>query len=75
MVPGTDKLLKASEEFMYKTQEKMDEMTSDIGDDFLRLLGEIMMEEEPMNQVTTSLLTKWCKILMRLTSTSLNIKF
>ena len=56
IVPGTNKLLKASEELIHKTEEKMDAMTQDIQDDFLRLLAEIEMEEEPMNQVTRLIL-------------------
>ena len=36
---------------MQKTEEKMDEMASDMEDDFLRLLQELQLEE-PVNQVS-----------------------
>ena len=46
IIPGTDKLLKASEKFVHQTQEEMDKMTSDIEQDFLRLLEELQLENE-----------------------------
>ena len=58
IIPGTDKLLKASEEFVHQTQEKMNKMTSEIEEDFLRLLEELQLEDE--DEVPHSL---WIELL------------
>ncbi len=56
VVPGTDKLLEETEKFVQSAHDKMAEMTSDIEDDFLRLLETLQMEQQP-NQVSVAITT------------------
>jgi len=46
VVPGSDKLLKATEEFAEKSMQVMQEATQQIEDDFLELLKEMEVERE-----------------------------
>ena len=63
IIPGTDKLLKASEAFVHQTQEKMDKMTSEIQQDFLRLLEELQLEND--EEVTQLFQIQWFHICFK----------